>query len=765
MVPPLKPAVRPYDIRDMASLGRRRYLAGAVLLVSLAGCGGGGGAGSAAALPPPLPAPTLAPTLAPSSTASVTLGTQPSVVTLPAIAGGVSASLQVAAASATGAHLTATLSAAAPSGVPAPASVGRIPRTIGASPLDPIAFVALSADAGVTLTAVPGPAFSVPGTVTAPNGFWLALYDATNPAAGWTTVAGPVSPASGAVTFPAGTKPLTLRAGAGDALLLFAPGGVFPTPSPAPIPTATPASVAVASAPVVGPLSASGGGFAGVTSASYANATVVGYATGLQASNRSAVTRTGSVTLTASATTQQALRRPESEAPDPGFARLTVDRLPDPGAVRALRGALRRAPPGERAAGADRRARTLATTIGAQTLLWAQNASLGSGNGSYAQVAATLGANTAHGQIWIDSSLTTLLADPSAVAQIATDFENAYASDTTSFGDAAYTANYAPSAFCSSSGVKDGTSGSPYVASGPIVVFVVNPSSLGNKVGGYFDGVNFFPQGLVNCFSTSVHSNEVPMIYVGWFSSSGTSYETQEDLVRGTAHELQHLINFVQHDIVSATRVDEDPFINEGLSMLAQDLAVPALFPSLHNDVADAAVHGKIFLQHPEHYSLTGFSGVDPASITGDGVTPAYNCFGCYGGSYLFQRYLYDRFGSAYLHEVETGAIVGSGFQQLAAKVGESPSQLLAEFGIALAANGAASDARYALPHYPFGTTAVDQLGTLHLIPTTGVVGGAGTYAAPYDGGFAFWSLPAGGDVETVREASGLTFGAGISQH
>ncbi len=111
-----------------------------------------------------------------------------------------------------------------------------------------------------------------------------------------------------------------------------------------------------------------------------------------------------------------------------------------------------------------------------------------------------------------------------------------------------------------------------------------------------------------------LHSNEAPMIYLGWFDQNdGGAYELQEDLVRGPAHEFQHLINFVNHALLSNDlSASEDTFINEGLSMLAQDLALPRQYPSLTHDSLDAMRHADLWLASPQSYSLTGFSGIDP---------------------------------------------------------------------------------------------------------------------------------------------------------
>jgi hypothetical protein len=425
-----------------------------------------------------------------------------------------------------------------------------------------------------------------------------------------------------------------------------------------------------------------------------------------------------------------------------------------------------RAPRG--AAVAPQNVRRTRAAVGDVQQFWAQNAGLGQNNGTYSQHPAQLVKLTAHWQIWIDTSLTSVISDATAVTALATDFENAWASNTAHFASNDYTGtpywNQSVS-YCDAAGTKNGTG--PVVAApqAQTIAFIVGPGTLGQGVGGYFDELNFFPDAEVQCFASArsggLHSNGAPIVYVGWSSANGASYEEQEDMVRAAAHEFQHLINFVQHGIVS-NGDDEDAYINEGLSMLAQDLALPRMFPALAHDVDDAMLHANGFLLSPSTFSLTGFSGSD------DGGVPAYNCASCYGEAFVYQRYLYDHFGGdAYAHAVETGPATGSA--HVAAVTGKDTATLLRDFGISLAANGQSTDARYAW-NFPFGQNLTSQFGTSgHIVSTTTPVNapaGGGTFAGPYDGGYVFVQVPAGGKMVTITETTGLPgFTAGIAQH
>lgn len=435
-----------------------------------------------------------------------------------------------------------------------------------------------------------------------------------------------------------------------------------------------------------------------------------------------------------------------------------------------------------------RRAQNVFTSagIGATAPVWVQKGALG-GSRTNIQVQATLLAQTTHTNIWIDSSLQL---SQSQLAQIGADAENAYASDTAHFASPDYGSN-APGLqpqfnACSSGGGKTGTAPA-YIQEPPdhrIDVMLVNGQNLGG-LGGYFSAANLMTQATLNCLNGSsgeYESNQAPFIFVGWFPSSGNAYDLQEDLVRSTAHELQHLINFVNHAILpsgassGSFNGNEEPYINEGLSMLAQDLAVQAMYGSrgVQFDVDDALSRASVYLAGPANYSLSAFTGADPVSWGGNG-TPQYNCGGgCYGGAYLFQRYLRDRFGGdAYTHDIEMSGVTGNA--NLQKVTGESASSLFGDFALAMAANTlavASSDPRFAFGSLNLTGTYADQFGASTTL--------SGVFAQPYGGtsapvqvplgGFAFVavaSVPASGTSVTVTDnatASGFSLEGGLAQ-
>jgi len=424
-------------------------------------------------------------------------------------------------------------------------------------------------------------------------------------------------------------------------------------------------------------------------------------------------------------------------------------------------------------------------SVGARAAIWVQKGSL-SGNRVNVQVPATLVAQTAHANIWIDASLNLSGAQ---IAQIGVDTENAYSSDTLHFASPDYPSN-APGlqpqySSCGPGGGSQGT-GPAYIAEPAdrrIDVMVVNSANLGG-LGGYFSSANLMNQSTLNCLngsSNTYESNQAPFIFVGWFASSGSTYDLQEDLVRSTAHELQHLINFVNHAILAPGAASssfsgiEDTYVNEGLSMLAQDLAVDAMYASqgVHFDVEDALSRASVFLSAPQNYSLSAFSGTDPASWGGG--APQYNCGGgCYGEAYLFQRYLRDRFGGdAYTHAMETSGLTGG--QNLQSATGETAGSLFGDFALAMAANSlgiTSGDPRFSLGSLNVAGSYVDQFGAMHQLGGLAALplqGDALTVDAPV-GGFAFVSMgsvPSNGAAVSISDratAGGFSLEGGLAQ-
>jgi len=424
-----------------------------------------------------------------------------------------------------------------------------------------------------------------------------------------------------------------------------------------------------------------------------------------------------------------------------------------------------------RVATTARRARTLGSSVGATANLWTSTAAIGQASSGQIQVPATLQAISQHAYVWVDN---TLSLSAISLTAIGNDFDNAYASDVTHFGSPEYTTS-APTATlamqpCDSAGNTIATAAPVNLVIAPPngmhVLFIVNQNSLGAGLGGYFSSVNHYTQGFANCISGQPKSNEASMIYLGFDPTSSLTYALSEDIVRGTSHEFQHLINFVNKTVLPSSPVSEDRWINEGLSMLAQDYAVNRMFPSVPIDVADALSLASVFLQNPQRYSLTGFTGSDSSG------TFTYNCTGCYGLSYLYQRYLADRFGGdSYLHAIESTTTTSiAGIQSV---TGTSPSQTIADFAVALlqSGSGLTADPRYNFKNFnPYGKYT-DQFGQATSLQGPGVrnvTPGSTVTASAYVGTFNYVQIQAAaglGASVTVTDQGG-TFGlqAGLLQ-
>ena len=243
------------------------------------------------------------------------------------------------------------------------------------------------------------------------------------------------------------------------------------------------------------------------------------------------------------------------------------------------------------------------------------NGGIGPTATGYAQVATTLAQTSAHGYIYVDNSLNLF---SNVTSGIASDFENAYLADTVHFGTTTYPSN-APNGPLNFFQTPCDTSGNALIGSPtiPVVIpgsdphvdlVVVSQANAGNAEGGYFDPDNYFVQQYANC--SHKISNGAPMIVVVWPSNASPTYELSEDMVRVTAHELQHLINFVNHCILAPRcLVEDDPWLDEGLSMLAQDFAVQQLFSNVPYDVDEGLSFAGLYLRSPQTFDIGSFQG------------------------------------------------------------------------------------------------------------------------------------------------------------
>ena len=380
-------------------------------------------------------------------------------------------------------------------------------------------------------------------------------------------------------------------------------------------------------------------------------------------------------------------------------------------------------------------------------------------SGLKAPVAFTLQHIAAHGYIWIDDALKTVDAGAAvaSASALGADFDKAYASDVTHFGSTDYGLNAAGigAAGCDASGASTPVYPSIIADADPgkVHVLIVAPQNM-QYVGGYFDGNDLMPQTTtLNCFG--MHSNEQPDIYVNW-QMTGDQGRTMVQSVglADMAHELQHLINFVNHSVRHSGN-DEDQWINEGLSVLAQDFVRPEGY-----DVSGSMHEARAYLKAPHTVSIRRF-----ADSTG-----ALGCFACYGGSYLFMRYMTDRFGPGFALKMDSHP--NGGIENILAATGQSNFYALwNDFGAMLAVSntGMSADPRYNLQTWSLHGTYYEALFndtyTLSGPTTIGTLSPGATVSMPNmcSGCFAYFDVTGLGGSGNAIKATGTAGGLGLA--
>lgn len=397
-----------------------------------------------------------------------------------------------------------------------------------------------------------------------------------------------------------------------------------------------------------------------------------------------------------------------------------------------------------------RTAQSLPSTVGSQANFWIQNFQPGIAGVTFQQVPETLVAQTPHANVWVQTSLTSLLGNQNAINTIAGNIENAIGSDSAHFGSATWTSG-APSlatsyATCDTSGNRDGGSSPMWIVpSDAHVNFVyVAPSEI--SVGGYMDGDSLIPENVIRCTQAqngTYHSNQAPTIVLAYYGDTHSlNYVLQEDSIVHPAHEYQHLINIVHHAILQSNPQYEDALLNEGLSMLAQDLAIDAATGGSEKLDGENLLRSSQYLAAPQNYSVAGFAGVQSA-----GGTPLFNCGTCYAPAWLLERYLYDHFGGdAYLQAMEAGAQIS--WPELQSVTGTAAQSVLQNFAIALAASNtkAATSPQYSFSTVNLRATYTDQLGNQYTLDGPATVGTlSASTALTYNvllGAYAYFAVP-----------------------
>jgi len=717
---------------------------------AFAACGGGGGGGGAS-IPGggggggPTPTPTPASTLPPSSSGSLTTSTtQAQTGTFGPVAGGYSGTITVPAAS-IATTIGATFTTTQPSGPPTLAAIQRRPQNIGASPITPIAYLAVTSAATVTFPQAPSFTIVFPFAVTSAMGAtsYVALYDPTKPSSGWTTIEGPAT-ASGSTltfngTFNGATAPLTLTANVTYTFVLFSLTSALPTPTPTPTPSATPTPSSTSYVTPTGGVTQLGPNAADIFSSSLLSASADGTFV-VQSADAPGEPSASNTTLTeydVSASESTAGQKPSSASraetafasrldgaamryrPGRDFGQAALSRI-----SRKLSGLKRTT----RESQSTRRPSTLAlntmrtfhvfqgTITGTGGTCTSPQVSIG--GYCYLDVPATLQYVSNHGYVWVDNAIDSSYGfSASDWSAAGTTFDTDYARETVAFGPAFFTtANQYQQ--CDAQGKPLAQSTPPYTApvdltgSDPHISFLVTKALEGTGEGGYFLSLDLLNDQEQNCvFGGSQHipTNGLPLFIVGtdkYGSGADENYWRTQDMPRSLPHEFQHLLHAVNKIFIADLNnngqgVADDSFVDEGDSMLAEDLVNPGNAQS--NDTLLAAF---TYLYNPANYSLTSWVGYDQNPLD-TSSNPAFSFYrsteGNYGAGYLFARYLYDRFGGdAALHRVYADhsstplGVANLGPIVAEANDGETFAQLYADFAAALAArNVASTDPRF----------------------------------------------------------------------
>jgi len=157
-------------------------------------------------------------------------------------------------------------------------------------------------------------------------------------------------------------------------------------------------------------------------------------------------------------------------------------------------------------------------------------------------------------------------------------------------------------------------------------------------VAGYFYGVHEFPT------STYSYSNEKEMLFITTYKPPSRTEAQWIEIIKGTlAHEFQHLIYFNNRALKyqTSSQYDSETWINEGLSMVAEDLAI--MGPGyIHNSALDDRVND--YLEN---------SAADSLCTWGSEVAD-------YAPAYMFMRYFVDRYSESSIKNILSSNYFGN---------------------------------------------------------------------------------------------------------
>lgn len=213
-----------------------------------------------------------------------------------------------------------------------------------------------------------------------------------------------------------------------------------------------------------------------------------------------------------------------------------------------------------------------------------------------------------------------------------------------------------------------------------------NPQWGGEYIGGFFNPVDLpifsWPAGTSN--EREIFYGIVPDPNEDFSKVAHTLESTVAAVKPIVAHEFQHMINFFQRHAVlgggSSNIPSEDLWINEGLSHLAEDVCG-------FDDQNQARVSLYLHSRQHRYFALASLSGLPSGQAVG-------NSLGERGASYLFMRYLADRWPGSPEDLVKS---IVSGRDNVVQVTGESYAQVFKDWlaTLVLDDSGFSDDPRY----------------------------------------------------------------------
>jgi hypothetical protein len=377
------------------------------------------------------------------------------------------------------------------------------------------------------------------------------------------------------------------------------------------------------------------------------------------------------------------------------------------------------------------------------------------------------------GYVWLDNVLIADLGGRSAATTLAQAYATYYTAAVAvqrTFGNApagvaTTPVDWLPSApamsnvvnTCDVNGTKTGTD-FEFVAD-PGYVNVVVPRKL-SSILGYVYSIDLSPQSVLNCFrpAAQYNSNQTSAIYVTYTGERPQDFYQWQTTI---THELEHQTSVVGRLIGNGYPAQQS-WLEEGMGTLAQDYVAA----NKRFDLEDTGPELVAFLSAPQNFSLTGFAALLPS---GSGLALQTNTSKSYALSYLFLKYLADRFGEGILLKIQTDRM--SGTAGIADATGTSFNQLMADFTTMIAVSntgivpaGSSNYAKYNMQSFSLRQSYTPQYVAPFTLAGPATVGALTPNAAAsvqnmYYGGFAYFSFDSFGATGSTIKLTDLQTG------